>query len=266
MHPYLFDWVVNGHHLRPPSYGVFLALAFSAAYFESLRRAAVLEEETRHIENLFLLIVLGSVIGSRLFHVVFEEFDYYSKHPMKVFAVWEGGYTFYGAMLMSLLCVFLYARARKLPYLQFVDIAASGTALGLFFGRIGCFLAGCCWGRPTTVPWGVVFSNPEAFTNDHHTPLHPTQLYESLGSLAIFVYLTWRFRKREYVGQIFFHGLILYSILRFLIEFFRGDDYRGYVFGGVFSYAQLVSLFILPFGIVGMFLYSRNLTKKSRAH
>lgn len=257
MHPYLFDWVVNGYHLRPPSYGIFLALAFSFAYFESLRRAALLEEETRHVENLFLLVVLSAVFGSRLFHVLFEEFSYYRANPSKIFAIWEGGYTFYGAMLLAMFSIFAYCHIKKINFLQFGDIAAPATALGLFFGRIGCFLAGCCWGIPTKMPWGVVFSHPDSFTTNHIVALHPTQLYEAFSGLIIFFYLLWKFKHRKYVGQIFFQGLMLYSVARFMIEFFRGDDYRGYVFDGALSYSQLVSLVIFPFTIVGMFLYSR---------
>jgi len=258
MHPYLFDLNLAGFHLRPPTYGVLLAVAFSVGYFESLRRASLLNENLKHVENLFLIVVIGSVVGSRLFHVLFEEFDYYRAHPEKILAVWEGGYTFYGAMLSSLFCIYLYTRRHKIPYLQFADIAAPTTALGLFFGRIGCFAAGCCWGRRATVPWAVTFNHPETFANVRNAPLHPTQLYEAFGGILIFFYLLWLFKRRKYEGQIFFHGLLAYAILRFIIEFYRGDDYRGYVFGGVLSYSQLVSLFLVPFAIAGMILYSRR--------
>ncbi|MBI4404596.1 MAG: prolipoprotein diacylglyceryl transferase [Deltaproteobacteria bacterium] len=257
MHPYLFDWVVGGHHLRPPSYGVMLALGFSLGYFEALRRAAKLGENPRHIENLFLMLVLGTVVGARLFHVVFEEFPYYLAHPAKIFAVWEGGYTFYGGLVTALFFMYLYCRRKKLDYLQFMDIAAPSTAIGLFMGRLGCFFAGCCWGRPTTVPWAVTFSNPESFTSVHHLTVHPTQLYEAFGAVAVLIYLQWRFSRRRYLGQLFFHGLIAYAVLRFLVEFFRGDDYRGFIFGHTLSYAQFVSLMIFPLAVVGMFLYSR---------
>lgn len=261
MHPYLFDWVVQGHHLRPPTYGVLLALAFSLGYFDALRRAIKLGEDPKHVENLFLLVVLASVVGSRLFHVAFEELPYYMTHPGKIFALWEGGYTFYGAVLASMLVVFLYSNGKKLNFLQFGDLATMSTVLGLFIGRLGCFFAGCCWGRPTDVPWAVSFTNPEAFTSLKGVPLHPAQLYESFAALVLYIYLAWRFRHRRYPGQVFFHGLIFYAVARFIIEFFRGDDYRGFVFGGNLSYSQLVSLAILPFAAVGMFLYSRVKSK-----
>jgi phosphatidylglycerol:prolipoprotein diacylglycerol transferase len=258
MRPYLFDLVIAGHHLRPPSYGLMLAISFSFAYFEALRRAAKLKEDPKHIENLFLLVVVGSILGSRLFHVIFEDFAYYAAHPLRIFAVWEGGYTFYGAVLMATLFIFLYCRKQKIDFLQFADISTPAASLGLFFGRIGCFLAGCCWGRPTTMPWGVSFNDPDTFAAVRGVPVHPTQLYESFGALLLYFYLLVRFKSRKYIGQIFFEGLAIYSLLRFGIEYFRGDDYRGYVLGGHISYSQLVSLFILPFAVGGMILYHRK--------
>lgn len=258
MYPFLLDFTVLGFHLKLPSYGVFLAMAFSAAYFVSLWRATKLGDDPKHIENLFLLIVLGSVLGSRLFHVVFEEPAYYAANPGKIIAVWEGGYTLYGALLSSILVIFLYTRGKKIDYFNFIDIASPATAIGIFIGRIGCFLAGCCWGKPTQCFLGYKFTHPETFASIKHTPVHPSQLYESFGALLIFLYLHWRFNHRRYKGQIFLHGLSLYAILRFLIEYFRGDEYRGYVFNGLLSYSQLVSLAILPFTLSAIYIYSRK--------
>ena len=258
MHPFLFDWVVFGYHIRPPSYGVMLALSFSLAYFVSIHRALKLGDDPKHVENLFLIVVLGSVLGSRLFHVLFEEPAYYAANPGKILAVWEGGYTLYGAMLTCIFFIYLYCRKKKIDYLNFADIAALATGAGISLGRVGCFLAGCCWGKPTQCFLGVKFTHPETFAGIKNVLVHPSQLYESFGTLMIFFYLWWRFKDRKYKGQIFFHGLMLYSIVRFLIEYFRGDEYRGYVFNGLVSYSQLVSLAILPFALAGIYFYSRK--------
>lgn len=258
MHPFLVNFTIFGFSIKLPSYGIFLAIAFSSGYWVSLWRAKKIGEDPKHIENLFLLIVLGSVLGSRLFHVAFEEPSYYAAHPEKIIAVWEGGYTLYGALLSCLLVVFFYARKQRMDYFNFFDIAANGTALGIAIGRVGCFLAGCCWGKPTQCFLGVTFSHPETFAAIRHTPVHPSQLYEAFGALLIFGYLQWRFRNRAYRGQIFFHGLSLYAVLRFLIEYFRGDEYRGYVFHGLISYSQLISLAILPFSLGAIWYFSRK--------
>ncbi len=264
MYPFLLDWTVNGHHLRLPSYGLLLAISFSLAYFLGLRRALILKEDPKHVENIFLVVVFSAILGSRLFHVVFEEWDYYAANPIKVFAVWEGGYTFYGAVITATLGIYLYCLIHKISFLQFIDLSTPSAALGLSLGRVGCFLAGCCWGRPTKMPWGVTFSNPDSFTSVHNVALHPTQLYESFGALLLFFFLEWRFKNRKYVGQIFFEGISIYAVVRFIVELFRGDDYRGYVFGGMISYSQLVSLAILPLSLAGMVIYSKAGKKKPK--
>jgi len=245
MHPYLVDQVLFGIHFHIPSYGVLLAFSFSVAYFMALYQAFKLEEDPRHIEYLFLIIVFSSMLGSRLFHVVFEEPEYYLAHPKKILAIWEGGYTFYGALIAAIFSISVYCKWHKLRFLQFSDIATAGTLLGLSTGRVGCFLAGCCWGRPTNMPWGVSFTHAEAFTTLKAVPLHPAQLYESAGAFLLFLYSLNLFRKRKFIGQITFHGLIGYAAIRFVVEYFRGDDYRGYMFGGFLSYSQFISIIIL---------------------
>jgi phosphatidylglycerol:prolipoprotein diacylglycerol transferase len=258
MYPYVVDWTVFGIHIHPPTYGVLLATAFSAGYFLSIWRALKLGEDPKEIENIFLWVVIASVLGSRLFHVCFEEPAYYWNHPAKIVAIWEGGYTFYGALLASMLAIFIYVRWKKLDFLQIGDIAAPGTALGLAIGRVGCYAAGCCWGRQTKVRWAVVFSRPDSFCDLRNVPLHPTQLYEAVGALLLFFYLQWRFTRRRYAGQILFEGLLIYSILRYVIEFYRGDEYRGYIIQNWVSYSQGVSILILPFAIGGIVWHMRR--------
>ena len=260
MYPYLFEFQAFGTLIKVPAYGILLAAAFTTAYIVGLRRAIKLGEEPRHAENLFLILVFSSVVGSRLFHVLFEERDYYIANPGKILAVGEGGYTLYGAMLTGMLGIYLYTRRNKLNYRQWGDIAAPGTAIGIAIGRTGCLLAGCCWGKPTGGGWGVVFRHPETFSGVKGIPLHPSQMYEAFGGLLIFLYLQWRFRSRRYAGQIFFEGLIAYAIVRYIVEFFRGDEYRGYVLGGWVSYSQLVSLLILPVALAGIYWFSRRPT------
>lgn len=260
MLPFLLDTTIFGIHLKVPSYGVMLALSFTLAYFLSLWRAKKLGEKESHVENLFLCVIVASVVGSRGFHVLFEEPSYYFSHPDKILAVWEGGYTFYGALLASVAAIFTYCHLHKISFLPFADIAAPATALGLFTGRIGCFLAGCCWGKRCDFPWAVTFNHPETFSDVKGIALHPTQLYEAFLGLMIFLFLSWRFQHRRYEGQIFFEGIIVYGIGRFLIEYGRGDDVRGYLMGGLLSYSQFISLLLVPAALVGIFFFRRRST------
>jgi len=258
MHPFLIDWIIGSFHLRIPTYGFLLASAFSIGYFLALKRAKNLKIPTRHVENFFFIAVLGSIVGARFFHVFFEEFSYYSKHPSKIWAIWEGGYTFYGALLSSLFFMYLYTRIKKISFLEMMDICTPGGALGLFIGRMGCFFAGCCWGRPSSVPWAVAFNAPETLSPSGNVRVHPTQVYEALVGLLVFFYLNYRFKHRRYSGQIFLEAITIYSLARFFIEYFRGDDYRGYLFGGLMSYSQFISLAIIPFTISAMILISKK--------
>lgn len=262
MHPFLLDWVIGGFHLKIPTYGFLLATAFSTGYLLALGRAKKLHIPTRHVENFFFIAVLGSILGARFFHVFFEEFSYYAKNPSKILAIWEGGYTFYGALLSSLFFMFIYTRIKKISFLEMMDICTPGGALGLFIGRMGCFFAGCCWGRPSAVPWAVAFNAPETLSSTGDIKVHPTQVYEALVGLVLFFYLNHRFKNRKYAGQIFLEAITLYSFARFCIEYFRGDDYRGYLFNGLISYSQFISLAIIPLALWTMTLATKKASKK----
>jgi len=258
MHPFLIDCFIFGFHLKIPTYGFLLATSFSIGYALSLKKAVKLNVSPKHVENFFLIAVLGSVFGARLFHVLFEEFPYYSSHPEKILAIWEGGYTFYGALLSSLFFMYAYTRIKKISFLEMMDICSPGGALGLFIGRMGCFFAGCCWGRPSSVPWAVAFNAPETLSPSGNVRVHPTQVNESIVGLLLFFYVQHRFKHRKYTGQIFLEMISIYSIARFGIEFFRGDDYRGYLFGGLISYSQFIALAILPFSVSAMYHFSKE--------
>ena len=130
----------------------------------------------------------------------------------------------------------------RLPIWKIADLFAPSIALGLFFARTGCFMAGCCYGKETSLPWGVTFTDPLSLAR-LSVPLHPTQLYEAAGGLFLFLFLIWMEKRKSYEGQIFWLFLLLYSILRFLIEFFR-DDPRGFLFGTLLSTSKPIGILL----------------------
>jgi phosphatidylglycerol:prolipoprotein diacylglycerol transferase len=141
----------------------------------------------------------------------------------------------------------------RLPLWKVFDIYTPSIALGLGIGRLGCFAAGCDYGKPTSSFLGVVFTNPfshEVAGTPLGIPLHPTQLYESFAMFAIFAVLVWRYRHKTYDGQIFVLHLILYGLARFFIEFLRGDEDRGFVFGHLLSTSQFIALLALVAAVV----------------
>jgi len=228
MYPILFrvgNFPVN-------TYGVFLALAFLCAIFVTVRLAERDGLPKERIYDLCLWLLLSSLIGSKLL-MLFTEPEYRA-NPKLLFSLdfLRSGGVFYGGLIGAVLAGFLLMRRWKLPWWKTADACAPGIALGNFFGRQGCFSAGCCWGKPTTLPWGVQFS--EAGHEITGVPtgihLHPTQLYESFTMLIVFFFLLWLHKKKRFSGQVILAYVVIYAAVRFLIEFVR-DDPRGDVLG-----------------------------------
>jgi len=214
------------------TYGVFLALAFLCAIFVTVRLAARDGLPKEKIYDLCLWLLLSSLIGSKLL-MLFTEPEYRAD-PKLLFSLdfLRSGGVFYGGLIGALLAGFFLMRRWRLPWWKTADACAPGIALGNFFGRQGCFSAGCCWGKPTTLPWGVQFT--EAGHEITGVPtgvhLHPTQLYESFAMLIVFFFLLWLHKKKKFSGQVILAYVAIYATVRFLIEFVR-DDPRGDVLG-----------------------------------
>ncbi len=254
MLPFLAHFTFFGAKLAIPTYGALLATAFFLGYRLCMHYSHLANDRPEVLDQLFVWVLGAALVGARLFHVFFEGFSYYRLHPLDVFFVWRGGYTFYGAMMGALVSMILFSRYARVSFRHYADMATPATALGLGIGRIGCFAAGCCWGKPTHVPWAVTYSHVDSFCPWRGVPLHPTQLYESAGAFVLALFLHWFWRRRQYEGQVLFVGLVGYAVLRILVEIFRGDDYRGLFFGGLLSYSQALSLFFLALGFVGLLL------------
>lgn len=231
------------------TYGVFLALAFLCAIFVTVRLAARDGLPKEKIYDLCLWLLLSSLVGSKLL-MLFTEPEYRA-NPKLLFSLdfLRSGGVFYGGLIGALLTGFFLMRRWKLPWWKTADACAPGIALGNFFGRQGCFSAGCCWGKPTTLPWGVQFT--EAGHEITGVPtgvhLHPTQLYESFAMLIVFFFLLWLHKKKKFSGQVILAYAVIYAMVRFMIEFVR-DDPRGDVLGLTtltgLSTSQLIGLVV----------------------
>lgn len=149
---------------------------------------------------------------------------------------------FYGGLILAIIFSIWYMRRHKLPIWKIADHISPLISLGLFFGRIGCFLAGCCYGKETSLPWGVTFTNPNSLAR-LNVRLHPTQLYEAAIALAIFFFLNWREKKKTFDGQIFWLFLFMYAVTRFFTEMLRGDP-RGSLFSALLSTSQGIGIFL----------------------
>jgi len=237
------------------SYGLLLVSAYLLGLQVAVVRGRARGLDGQRVMDLGIAIIISALVGAKLLLFVVE-FDQFIRNPW-VFVRSAG--VFYGGLLLSLVVAFWYMRRHAMPLWATCDAFAPGIAAGQAVGRLGCLLAGCCYGSPTDVPWGITFTDPVAASNVG-TPLdvslHPTQLYESVASLVILgVLLAFESRGRPFAGRTFWAYLLLYPVARFGIEFFRGDP-RGTVFD-VLSTSQFVSLLLVPLSIVMLVLLAR---------
>jgi phosphatidylglycerol---prolipoprotein diacylglyceryl transferase len=231
------------------TYGVFLAIAFLSAIMIAVRLAARDGLPREKIYDLCLWMLLSSLVGSKLLMLLTE--PDYRNNPLQLLSLdfLRSGGVFYGGLLAAILTGYFLIKRYKLPWWKTADACAPGIALGNFFGRQGCFAAGCCWGKPTSLPWGVKFTQlgHDITGVPVDTHLHPTQLYESFAMLGVFLLLLWLHKRRAFAGQVILVYALLYSVIRFAIEFVR-DDPRGDILGLTtltgLSTSQLISLVV----------------------
>src|ERR1700704_660250 len=231
------------------TYGVFLALAFLGAIMVTVRLGSRDGLPKERIYDLCLWMLLASLIGSK--GLMFFSEPEYRGNPLALLSLdfLRSGGVFYGGLIGAVVTGYFLIRRYKLPWWKTADACAPGVALGNVLGRQGCFSAGCCWGKPTTLPWGVKFTElgHEITGVPTGVYLHPTQLYESFSMLIVFFFLLWLHRHRRFSGQVILFYALLYSIIRFAIEFVR-DDPRGDLFGLTtltgLSTSQIISVIV----------------------
>lgn len=258
MHPVLIELGPITLH----SYGVLVATGILLALWLARRQAPRMGLDPDQVWNLGIYMVLGGLVGAKLWYIL-ENVGYYADNPRALFSMdtLQAAGVWYGGLLTALLVLVIYVRRAKMSFLALSDTFAAPLALGHGIGRLGCFSAGCCWGKPTTLAWGVTFTSEYA-ADTVGTPLgvalHPTQLYEATTELLAFAFLLWLGTRRSFRGQVFAAYLIWYGVARGAIEFFRGDPGRTQLFGGEVSLMQVVSLGLILLGALLWRLGSRQ--------
>ncbi len=250
MHPVLF-------RIGPVTiytYGVFVATGFLLGVALAIRQSKKEGLKPGLISDISFYILLSAIIGSRLFYVILNP-DYFIKNPLSIIKIWEGGLVFYGGLIAAIITGIIFIRKHNLSLWQVADIFAPSIAIGHAIGRIGCFFAGCCHGKPADLPWAVTFHDPASLAITG-IPLHPVQLYESIGEFINFLILILLRRRPHFRGELFWTYVILYSILRFFVEFFRGDLQRGMLTKEI-SMAQGISV-VMFFIAIGFMTFLRK--------
>ncbi len=244
-------------HLGPLQvrwYGLMYVIAFTLGYFILVRtsrdeRYPITRQE---VGDLLSFCIAGVVIGARLGYCLIYNLPYYFHQPLKILAVWEGGMSFHGGLAGAALAGWIYARRNRLSLLMLADLGALAAPLGLFFGRIGNFINGELYGRPTDLPWGMIFPN------DGNVPRHPSQLYEAfLEGLVLFVIVFWLSRKQHPRGFLMGTFLTGYGLFRFFVEYFRQPDRQlGFIIGP-FTMGQILSSLMVLAGILLFYIAAK---------
>jgi phosphatidylglycerol:prolipoprotein diacylglycerol transferase len=239
------------------TYGVLLAASYLLGLRLAMWRAKRWGLDTNRVLDLGIYIIIAALVGAKLLMLIVD-FDQLPSSPAEVLSLARSAGVFYGGLILAIIVAFWYIARHKMPFWTTCDVFAPAIALGHVTGRLGCLAAGCCYGRPTDLPWGITFTNPLAAENvgtPLGIPLHPTQLYEAGAELLILVFLLATEHKgRRFAGRTFWGYMFLYAVSRYIIEIYRGDP-RGELLG--FSTSQFISLVLAPLSLVMLFYLSR---------
>lgn len=251
MHPILIKF----GPLTIYSYGFFVAIGFLLATIYAMREAGREGVEPQKVSDLAFYLIISAIIGARLLFIIIEPHDF-MENPSEIFKIWKGGLVFYGGFITALITGIWYVKRKGMPLWKTADILAPAIALGQSLGRIGCFSAGCCYGKETDAPWAVTFTDTKSLAR-LGVPLHPTQLYESALDLGIFLFLISYKKRKSFEGQLIWLYTLLYAVVRFIVEIFRGDP-RGSAFSGLLSTSQIIGIAMASVAVVMIAKLSRK--------
>lgn len=246
------------------TYGFLIAIGFlsAVAVIRSLAVKAKLDAE-RTLDLCFWSLLVGFA-GARLLFII-TRLDYFLSDPAAILRVWEGGLVFFGGPLSVIPFIFWYARRLKLPLWATMDVMTPGLVLAHMFGRFGCLAAGCCHGKPTTLPWGIKLNSELVEASLRGLPLHPTQLYEAFALGVLFLGLLHVQKKKLFDGQVAVTYLMAYPIIRSIVEIFRGDLIRGFVIDGILSTSQFISILVFIAGSFTLYWRLKQVTREQAA-
>jgi len=253
------------------SYGVMIAVAFLAGLWTATLRAKREKIPAEKIADATLWLMIGAILGARIVYVTTYWHEEFAGQPVwNIFKIWQGGLVYYGGLIGAILAGGFYIHWKKMPFWKTADVFAPSIALGSFFGRAGCLLNGCCYGKPTDLPWAIQFPNgsyawqqqfqqglPGVGPDTPSLPVHPTEIYDGLLNLALYFFLAWLFRRKKFDGQIFATYLLCYAIMRGFVEHFRGDYTNLHYHLGL-TPAQWIGVPMFIIGLILAVFLSRN--------
>jgi phosphatidylglycerol:prolipoprotein diacylglycerol transferase len=256
VHPILFHLGSFPIH----SYGVMIALAFLAGLWTATLRARREKISGEVIADVTLWLMVGGIIGARIVYVAtYWREEFADQSISEIFMIQHGGLVYYGGLIGAMIAGMIYIRWKKLPLWKIADVLAPSCALGNVFGRIGCLLNGCCYGRACSLPWAISFPPGNPLGSPTY-PVHPTEIYDALLNFGVYLFLAWLFRRKKFDGQIFATYLLCYAVTRSFVEYFRGDYTNLHYHLGL-TPAQWISVPIFVTGLALAAVLSRREAK-----
>jgi phosphatidylglycerol---prolipoprotein diacylglyceryl transferase len=269
VHPVLFDLHLGSlGRFTVGTYGLFYALGFLLALRLAVHYARKEGIESARIVDLGILALLSGFIGAKLLLYLLDLRTYLAD-PMRMLRDFRSAGVFYGGFALAAAASVLYVRRHHLPLGRVADLMSPPLALGQALGRLGCFMAGCCYGKACALPWAVTFTDSRAFDLTGvplGIGLHPTQLYHAIADLLLLALTALLMRRRRFEGQVFWVYVLGYSVLRFAVEFYRGDTVRGLFFGGRLSTSQIIAVPAALLAIVMLRRLSRRAARLRPGH
>ena len=251
MHPIL----LQVGSLKLYTYGFFVALGFIIAIWFTKRNARFYGVPDQMVSDLFLTVLISALAGARILYVLIN-IDAYRDNFLDIFKIWNGGLVFFGGFIGGALGAIIFLRIKKMDVWKTADVISPGLALGHSVGRFGCLFAGCCYGKSCSLPIAITFTNPDSLA-PLNIPLHPTQLYMIASNFVLFLILLAIQRRKRFNGMVFLSYIMLYSVFRSIIEFFRGD-FRGNFFFDFLSLSQGIGLLVSCIALIFMIIKLRT--------
>lgn len=240
----MFPILISLGFIKIYTYGFCIAIGFMFSANIFIKKAKIAGYDEKFLENLIFLLFFSGLLGARILYILIN-LKFFYNNPMDMFKIWNGGLVFFGGFISGFVTLILYLKKYKIPFLNLADLLAMTIPLAHAFGRIGCFMAGCCYGRETHTIIGVIYKNKHSLA-PINVKLFPVQIFEAIFNFSLFIFLYKFSKNKKFNGEITILYLVLYSLFRFFIEFYRGDD-RGIVL--FLSTGQFISFFIFLFGI-----------------
>jgi phosphatidylglycerol---prolipoprotein diacylglyceryl transferase len=226
------------------SYGLMIALGVLASFYITLTKSRRFGVDSDLLSSLFIWVIIAAFVGGKLFYFL-EDIGKYTANPSLIKKAMGGGFVFYGSLIFAVPTIVWWLRKEKVPVRPFLDILAIVGPVVHSFGRVGCFLAGCCHGKVCDTWVGVTFSHPDSLAAIKNVPLYPTQLFDIAVNMIILATVLVLQNKKKFEGQLFLVYLMMYGVGRSIVEMYRGDETRGFIIDGVVSHSQFIAFFII---------------------